>query len=60
MHGGYDDAFTRSWFVVFAPDSGDDQAALVAHETSPRTWEGFWTYRRDLTADVARHIERTM
>jgi hypothetical protein len=60
MHGGYDDAFTRSWFVVFVPDSGDDQAALVAHETSPRTWEGFWTHRRDLTADIARHIERTM
>jgi hypothetical protein len=60
MHGGYDEQFERSWFVVFTPESGDDHAALLAYERAPRTWEGFWTHRRELTVDIARHIERTM
>jgi hypothetical protein len=60
MHGGYDEPFERSWFVVFTPETGDDHAALLAYERAPRTWEGFWTYRRGLTLDIARHIERTM
>lgn len=43
-------------------DAGRDDgaAALVALESSPRVWEGFWTYRPDLVADIDRTIRESL
>ncbi|CQR48589.1 MULTISPECIES: DICT sensory domain-containing protein [Haloferax] len=34
--------------------------ALLALETEPRRWEGYWTFRPSLVADVDRYISRNM
>ncbi|WP_049947914.1 DICT sensory domain-containing protein [Candidatus Halobonum tyrrellensis] len=76
VHEGYGDGYSDSWFVVFRPDGAsgadaagatdadaerdDGGAALVALETSPRVWEGFWTYRPDLVADIDRTIRESL
>lgn len=63
VHGGYKSDFRESWFVVYRPPSSDgegDSVALVAVETSPNEWEGFWTSRPDVVREVNRHVERTL
>lgn len=64
MHGGYKDDFRRSWFVLYNPPPGKrdayDSAVLVAVEQEPRQWDGFWTYRRDVVADVAEYIRHNL
>jgi len=61
MHGGYKEEFRTSWFVVHTPPAGDGQpAALVAIAQDGNTWDGFWTYRPSLVADVADYIERNL
>lgn len=61
MHGGWSRDFRDSWFVLFTPDGGTaDSAALLAIETSPRTWEGFWTYDAETVDRLNRYIERTL
>lgn len=45
IHGGWADKFQDSWFVTFVPDNEtDDHAAMVAVQTDPQLWRGFWTY----------------
>ncbi|WP_148416148.1 DICT sensory domain-containing protein [Haloferax sp. KTX1] len=34
--------------------------ALLALETEPRRWEGYWTFRPSLVADIDRYISRNM
>jgi hypothetical protein len=46
-----------SWFVVFRDD--DAGAALVATQTGPNTYRGFWTFENDLVESVATYIEET-
>lgn len=64
MHGGYSDDFRNSWFVLYNPPPdrvGEyDSAVLVAVEDEPQVWDGFWTYRRDVVADVAEYIRHTL
>jgi hypothetical protein len=60
IHGGYDQDFRESWFVVFTDDAVDDDAALLAIETEPNVWEGFWTYDTDEIDDINRYIEREL
>lgn len=59
VHEGYGGGYSDSWFVVFRPADGDGGAALLAIETSPRTWEGFWTYRPGAVADLDRTIRES-
>lgn len=60
-HGAYTEELRDTWFVVYTPpEEGGEYAALVAIETSPREWEGFWTYRPELVKDINRYIERNM
>lgn len=47
VHAGDHEEYNRSWTVVFVPPEADDSvdhAALVAIETGPNVWRGFWTY----------------
>jgi hypothetical protein len=60
MHGGYDADFTGSWFVVHVPEEGGRPAALVAVETEPRLWSGFWTFDADEVASIARYVRREL
>lgn len=51
-----------------APDGGKSRtatdepphAALVALETGPRQWRGFWTFRPPLVRDIAKYISRNL
>lgn len=61
MHGGWKEAFQQSWFVSFVPESdADEHAALVAQETEPRVYEGFWTFDAERIAEINRYIEREL
>lgn len=58
IHAGYGGDFRDAWFVIFQPEAGGRAAALLAIETEPRRWEGFWTFDPELTADVAGYVEQ--
>jgi hypothetical protein len=61
VHGGTDEDYRRSWFVVHVPAADDGRyVALVAHETGPNEWDGFWTHRPASVAAVDRYIVETL
>lgn len=48
------------WFVVFDGGGTDEQAcALVAEETDPETFSGFWTYDPEIVADLDSYLRET-
>lgn len=58
MHGSWSDVFRESWFVTFVPENeGGNYGALVAMETTPRVWKGFWTYIPEKVKSITRYIE---
>lgn len=57
VHGGYGEEFRSSWFVIFTPDAAVDPAAMVAVQTRPDVWDGFWTRRPGLVDDVNSYVE---
>jgi hypothetical protein len=60
-HGGYKEDFRTSWFVIYTPeDASAEQAALLAIETEPQVWDGFWTYDPTLVSKLSEHIRRTL
>ena len=76
IHAGDDPDFTDSWFVVYRPPEGPHPAesdpktdlvrgieggvGLLAVETEPRVWRGFWTFDADRVSRVNRYIERNL
>lgn len=57
MHGGWSDEFRNAWFVVHVPDAADGaHSALVAVETAPGVWDGFWTFDADRVAEIDRYV----
>lgn len=38
----------------------DQPVALLALETEPKRWEGYWTFRPSLVSDIDRYISRNM
>ncbi|GAA0657212.1 hypothetical protein GCM10009019_21650 [Salarchaeum japonicum] len=61
MHGGWNEDFRTSWFVVHVPaDSSRPHAALVAIEVESGTWDGLWTYDTDTVQQLNRYIEREL
>jgi hypothetical protein len=61
MHGGWSGEFEDAWFVVHVPENeADPHAALVAVETAPRRWDGFWTYDAERVAAINRYVERNL
>lgn len=61
MHGGWSDEFRDAWFVVFVPeDRSAPHAALVAIETEPRVWDGFWTYDEERVTTINEYIQRNL
>jgi len=72
-HAGHDPDFRDSWFVVFTPTPGAtadaetasdptecDPVALLAVETEPRVWDGFWTFDPSLVADLNTYVAREL
>jgi hypothetical protein len=69
-HAGHDTDFRDSWFVLFTPTPGPDgpdpaaaehgPVALLAVETEPQVWEGFWTFDPSLVADLNSYIAREL
>lgn len=72
-HAGHGSDFRDSWFVLFTPSppSPDTDApdpprtdhgpvALLAIETEPQVWEGFWTFDPSLVADLNTYIAREL
>lgn len=50
----------NSWFVVHDGNGDDDRkAALVAVETGPNEYRGFWTFETEIVDDVLAYIDRT-
>lgn len=62
VHGGYSRDFRDSWFVIHCPPPGADQgpSALLAIETAPRTWDGFWTYEPDIVDQLTTYIKEQL
>ena len=63
MHGGTTPDFEHSWFVMYRPPPGspdDHGAALLAVETGPAEWEGFWTYDTDLIDDLTAYVRANL
>ena len=65
VHTGTSYPYRKSWFVVFTPPGGADatessgpadHAALVALETEPNVWDGFWTFRPELVKRIEHYI----
>ncbi|MDR5674172.1 histidine kinase [Halalkaliarchaeum sp. AArc-GB] len=75
-HGGYTEAFRKSWFVVYTPSDSSDSnaesnewvageaeaphAALVGIETESERWRGFWTFRPSLVREIDAFIARNL
>lgn len=61
LHGGYTDNFRNIWFVVYVPNSGNDEhMALLARLLNTGTWEGFWTYEKQKVLEINQYIEKNM
>jgi len=61
VHGGWSADFEDSWFVTFRPDDEDgEHAALVAIETEPGVWQGFWTYDPSAIGRITRYIRHEL
>lgn len=56
-HGDASTEILESWFVVYQGDAGS--AALVAVETDPGTFRGFWTFESELADRVGEYVRRT-
>lgn len=41
-------------------DSRSSHAALLALETAPRRWKGFWTFRPSLVRDIDEYVARNL
>ena len=61
-HGGRSQDFKRAWFVVFSPPAGGagSPAALLAYETEPRRWHGFYTTDPARVSEIDATISRRM
>lgn len=57
LHASDAAEIAASWFVVFR--DGDAGAALVAVETDPNVYRGFWTFEQGLVDDAADYLEAT-
>jgi len=60
VHAHEDGEIPKAWFVVH-DGAGEDErkAALVAVETGPNEYDGFWTFEASVVDDVLDYIERT-
>ena len=58
VHETTDDEIKQCWFVVHQIE-GESSAALLAKQTGPTEWQGFWTFNADKIRSLDRYIRRT-
>lgn len=58
-HAGYGDDFRKSWFVLHRLPGGGG-SLLLAYQTAPTAWSGFWTSDESLVEDVAAYLRREL
>lgn len=60
VHAGDTDELRNSWFVVHDGDGADDRkAALVAEETGPNEYRGYWTFEPRMVDELLTYLEGT-
>lgn len=60
IHNRETDEIRNSWFVVHDGDGDDDRkAALVATETGPNEYTGYWTFEPDRVDPILEYIDET-
>jgi DICT domain-containing protein len=60
VHAVDTDEIAQSWFVVFNGGSDETQkSALIAHEESPNSFFGAWTYDPQLVDRVCTYLDET-
>ena len=57
VHETTDDEIEQYWFVVHRTESATS-AALLAKQTGPTEWEGFWTFDTNTVRTLDQHIQR--
>jgi len=58
VHAGDSEELRNSWFVVHDGDGNDDRkAALVAQETSPNEYRGYWTFEPRLVDEILGYLQ---
>ena len=58
VHETTDDEIEQYWFVVHRIESATS-AALLAKQTGPTEWRGFWTFDTVTVRTLDQHIQRT-
>lgn len=56
-HASEDEEILSSWFVAYEGTEPSDARALVAVETDPGTFTGFWTYENETVAAVLDRLD---
>lgn len=69
-HAGRTEDFERAWFVLFEPaesesgppagDGGGEPIGLLAYETEPRQWSGFYTTDRERLEAIGSYVRRRL
>jgi hypothetical protein len=60
VHAGTDRRFTDSWFVLYEGPEPADSVGLLAVETEPRKWDGFFTHDGDRVEEIVATVTREM
>jgi len=59
VHETTDDEVEQYWFVVHHTENATS-AALLARQTGPTEWRGFWTFDTDRVCTLDRYVQRTL
>jgi len=59
VHETTDDEIEQYWFVVHHTENASS-VALLARQTGPTEWRGFWTFDTDRVRTLDRYIQRTL
>ena len=59
VHETTDDEIKQYWFVVHQIED-ESSVALLARQTGPTEWDGFWTFDTDRVRVLDRYIQRTL
>ncbi len=59
-HTGRSEDFKRAWFVLFEPDEAGAPFGLLAYETDPRRWQGFYTSDPGTLTEITDYIKQRL
>ncbi|WP_076431639.1 DICT sensory domain-containing protein [Haladaptatus litoreus] len=59
IHATEENEIKRTWFVVFDAPDGATDCALLAEESEPNRFYGFWTYDSGIVGEIRSHLRET-